>query len=177
MNMTIQDRLRKKGWSEEEIEKAVRIMKEAEDADKPSLIKLVDKALYWAALFLALLGNFVVSVVLIPFLLALTHYQLYVSIIVIATSFGMLFMLLIKDIDNLTPTHYIVAGAFLPAVAAINAVIITKIANMLIPIMRINNTEKNPYVIGIIYGVCFLIPYLISDSVHKFMKERVSKTK
>lgn len=167
---SLRQRLRDKGWSEKEIEKAVGIMSK----ERKGLIAALDKAIYWIVLIVMVLGSFLVSVVLIPILIVLNSFQLYLIITLIAFAFGLLFTLLIKEIDNLQTKHLILAGAFIPSVAVINAFIITTLANILIPVMQVKNALQNPFLVGITYGLAFTVPYLFSRSI-KRMEKQITK--
>lgn len=165
MKKDMKQRLREKGWSEKDIDHAAGIMERAEK-HKDSSHKFMDAAVYWFVLIAALIGNFVVSVVLIPMLLAYYSFHLYLMIVLMALTFGVVFTLLIKEIDDLTQTHYIMAGIFIPAVAIINVIFITNLANTLIQILKIG-TQHNPLVIGIVYGVTFVLPQIFKRWLHK----------
>jgi len=60
--------LRTKGWSDEEIAKTIKILKES-PAQKTKFETFVDKIIFWLALLLLVAGNFAISVVLVPFML------------------------------------------------------------------------------------------------------------
>src|SRR3989338_4234439 len=95
-------------WTKSEVERAVRILKESEDK-KPKGIKILDKSVYWIVLIVVVLGNMAVSIMLIPILLALRSFMLYLVIAVLGISFGFLFDMLIRDM-NLDKKHHVIAG-------------------------------------------------------------------
>ena len=61
--------LLRKGFSKKEAQKTVDILQEAEEK-KSVKIKFLDSIIYWALLLVAIIGNLVISIILIPFLLA-----------------------------------------------------------------------------------------------------------
>jgi len=158
MKPELKQQLLKKGWRSEEIEKTAKILKDAEK-DSPFLSSS-SQLVYWMALVVAVIGNFVVSVLIIPFLLSLKTFALYIVIALIGICFGFLVNLLIKDIDYLDPKHHIIAGIFIPAVALINIFIVTAIVNYFITATKLNEPLKNPLAIAFIYVIAFLFSYL-----------------
>ena len=154
------DRLEHKGWTSDEIEKARRILETAQEK-KSQKILVLDAVIYWVALFVAILGNVVVSVVLIPFLLALRDILLYVIIITLGVAFGLLFDLLIRDIDTLSSRHYIIAGIFIPCLAITNVFLMANFSNTLTVSMHLKNIHP-PLLVGAVYTIAFIAPYLLS---------------
>lgn len=152
-------RLKEKGWTQKEISKAIKIISTSEK-NKPKLIVVLDKLVYWFALILAIIGNLIISVVLIPFLLVLNYMQLYFVITIIAFSFGLLFSLLLRDIEGLDKRHHIIAGIFIPCLALINIYVMVNLANYLDKIFKLTKVTHNPVLISIVYAVFFILPYI-----------------
>ena len=132
--------------------------KKIRDQDVSSTL---NKVVYWGALLVAIVGNLIVSVVLIPFLLVLSKMQLYIIIIIIGIAFGALFNMLLKDIEELDKKHHVIAGIFIPALAIINVFIMTQLANYLTILIGVNNVPHNPIVISVIYVASFSLPYIL----------------
>ncbi|MBD3310048.1 hypothetical protein GF351_02415 [Candidatus Woesearchaeota archaeon] len=166
MAESIEQKLRKKGWSEKDIQEALRIIKAGQKKKRPG-VKLVDKIVYWAALFVAIIGNMVISLTLVPFLIALEGYSLYSIIAVLGLSFGFFFDLLIRDIEKLQTKHYIIAGLFIPGIAVVNVLYMTLVANQWINLLGIKTSLHNPVLIIILYVVAFMLPYFINKVVRK----------
>lgn len=122
----------------------------------------MNRVVYWTALLVALIGNLIISAALIPFLIVLKSFQLYIIIAILALSFGMLFNLLLKDIENVDKKHHIIAGIFIPGLAILNIFIITSLANHLIEVFKIANNPQNPYYISLVYIIAFLIPFVLN---------------
>ena len=106
---SLEKRLAEKGWAKKDIAKAIKLIEKAKQNKHPK-IKLLDKAVYWLSLLIAIIGNLVISVALVPFLLVLSSFQLYAILIVIGISFGLLFELLLRKIENLAARHHIFLG-------------------------------------------------------------------
>ena len=164
--MRIRENLRKKGWTKREIDKTLKIIREAKKNKHPA-IKFLDKTIYWISLIVAIIGNFIIAVVLIPFLLTLNSFQLYLIIVTIGMAFGLLFELLIRSITHLKTGHHLFFGFLMPVVAVVNIFIITNIADYFEKVFLIKNVH-NPLVVAIVYAVAFILPYAI---YHLFLKE------
>lgn len=164
--MKIRDTLKKRGWTEKEIDKTLKIIREARKNKHP-VIKFLDKIVYWIALVITIIGNFIISVALIPFLLTLNSFQLYLIIITVGIAFGLLFELLIRSITHLETKHHLFYGFIIPIIAIINVFLITNVANYFEKIFLIKNIY-NPLIVSIVYAIAFILPYAI---YHLFLKE------
>src|SRR3990167_755150 len=92
-------------------------------------------------------GNFVISVALIPELIALKGYQLYLIIITLGISFGLLFELLLRTIEHLNAKHHLFLGIIVPVLAVINIVIVSNNMKRLVGL----ENPQNPLAAGIVY--------------------------
>ncbi|MAE43147.1 hypothetical protein CMO93_05215 [Candidatus Woesearchaeota archaeon] len=155
----IKKKLLEKGWKKSDINRTLKIIEKAK-ANKHHHIKILDKSVYWISLIIAIIGNFIISLSLIPLLLALKSFPLYLVLITIGISFGLLFELLIRTIENLETRHHIFLTVIIPLVAIINVFIIVLFSNRLEEIINIQNPQ-NPLIIGIVYAGAFIIPYAV----------------
>ncbi len=163
----IKKRLAEKGWSKRDINKTIKLIEKAKKNKHPK-IKILDKAVYWFSLILAIIGNFIISIALIPVLLALKGIQLYIVIITIGLAFGLLFELLIRSIEHLKTKHHIFLSIIVPLIAIINFIIIVLLSNTIEKIIKIENLH-NPFSIGIVYAIAFILPFAIYQI---FLKDR-----
>ncbi len=152
--------LLKKGFSKKEAKKTVDIIQIAKEK-KSSKIKFLDSIIYWILLFVAIIGNMVISVVLIPFLLTFKKIPLYFIIVILAAMFGFLFDQLIRDIEHLERRHHIVAWAFIPALAVIDTYYMTSFTNHLTETLKLSLIIHSPVLISITYVFAFTLPYMI----------------
>jgi len=151
--------LAEKGWQEHHIERAVSTLHAAESV-KDSGTKLLDLVIYWVAMVLAVVGNFVLSIALIPVLLAFNDIALLISVAIAAILFGMTLDFVLKEIEHLRKTHLIIPELFIPAIALINVYIITNLSNDIARALQLPTTH-NPWTVSIIYMVCFVIPHFV----------------
>lgn len=162
-------RLLEKGFSKKEAKKTIDIIKKAKERKSPK-IKFLDAIIYWILLIVTIIGNMIISIILIPFLLAFKRIPLYLTIIILATMFGFLFDQLIRDIEHLEKKHHIIAGIFIPSLAIINVYYMTSFTNYLIQSLKLPITPKPPLLISIIYVVSFTLPYIIDNIIETSKK-------
>ena len=156
--------LLKKGFSKKEAQKTVDIIKKAKE--KKSLkIRFLDAVIYWVLLFVTIIGNLVISIILIPFLLAFKKIPLYLVIILLAAMFGYLFDILIRDIEHLENKHHIIAWVFIPALAIINTYYMTSFTNHLTEALKLPLAPHSPLLISVTYVSAFVLPYFIHNLV------------
>ena len=155
-------RLKKKGWSEKDIKKAVEIAQNAR-LNRLNKLSFLEKRIYWILLLVIIAVNFAISVALIPLLIALKGIFLYAVVIILGLFFGLILELVIRSIEHLEKKHHVFLAFIIPLIALINLFIITGIANNFSNILNIRNIQ-NPITITLIYTVSFTTPYLF----HRF---------
>lgn len=160
------ENLKEKGWSQEEIEKASKILEEAPEK-KSSTVIIIDEIAYWSGLILAILGNFVISVVLIPFLIVIKTVYLYLALIFLGVSFGWLFSILIDDIEKIKSSPHIVAWIFIPSIAVINIFIMVNLANHIAKLMEMSSSVHQAPFVSFVYVLSFMMPYLTLKFIKK----------
>jgi len=157
--------LSRRGWGRAEVSKAADILAHAEAVKNPSM-RFLEQAAFWIALLIAIVGNFIVSVVLVPFMLLLDGIGLYTTVFIIGVAFGTLFNVLIDYIEHLGQGQHILAGAFIPALALINIYIITRLSNTLEILMQLPTAAHSPAGISATYVIAFVLPYLLKHFEH-----------
>ncbi len=156
---TLRQKLLEKGWKEEEIEHALAVMGSVE-AKEPVPIKSSSPLLYWLTLVISIIGNFLIAVAIIPFLIVLSDVQLYFVIAILALSFGAMFNFLINTMEHLDPSHHVVAGVFIPALAAITIFVMVNVSNRLSAFFQ-SPIIHNPVWVAILYVIFFSAPYFM----------------
>ena len=125
-----------------------------------SKIQNMDDLLYWIILILSILGNFIVSIVLVPFLVAIQGWPLYLSVFGIAATFGYLFSFILRELEHLHPRQKIIANLLIPAIALINVTIITLLSNKLILLLGLRTEFHHPLMISGTYVLGYVVPNL-----------------
>lgn len=162
-------KLKKKGWSEEDILKAHSIIEARKRLDKSRTLPYMNRTLYWMAFFVIIIGNFLVSLILIPILLVINKFGLDLIILFLGLALGLLFNLLITDIEYVDVRHHIIIGVIIPAIAIINFFFIVHVTNWLNSILKISIVRPAPYTVTLLYVAAFLAPYIITR-----LKQRIS---
>lgn len=152
------DRLATKGWSDEEIDKTINLLEKAKEKRHP-FIYFLDEAVYWIALILTIIGNFAFSLGLLPLLITINNFSLYLIILLLAASFSIIMGVVIKDIEELETKHHLAMLLIMPVVGIANFFIVVNIANNNV-VAEALNTHHNPLLIGVVYLLSFLIPYI-----------------
>ena len=160
----IKNYLVEKGWKKSDINKTLKIIERAKKNKHPQ-IKVLDKFVYWFSLLIAIIGNLVISISLIPVLIVLKGPQLYLVIIALGLAFGLLFELLIRTIENLEIKHHLFLGIIIPIISIINFIIISNNMKELIGI----ESPQDPIITGAVYTIAFILPYI---SYQVFLKNR-----
>jgi hypothetical protein len=163
MKESLRQKLLKKGWTEEEISYTDEVIRSS-DMSKSSMLLKFEKVVYWLALMIAIFGNMIISVVLIPFFLLLHAGLLYMIVIMLGAGFGFLYDILIRDIEDLAGREMILENVFLPSLALINVGFMTYFGNILAQAWNLSNVH-NPFLVGLIYAISFIGPWLVKSYV------------
>jgi hypothetical protein len=159
MPKTLRQKLMEKGWSDEDIEHTLGILNSEEKQEKHAQYsQFSSPIIYWAGLVIAIVGNLLISVVFVPFLMILSSVQLYIIMGCMGSIFGAMFNLLLRDIEHIDAKHHVMAGAFIPAIALVTVFVMVTLANTFNVIIK-NPVQHNPYVISLIYVAAFSAPY------------------
>ncbi len=148
-------------WTSELAVKTEQILRRAESA-KPVWIRTVDRSLYWALLLITIVGNFILSVVLVPFLLIFKGFVLYFFLFFTAASFGWIFSFVLHNIERLQREQHIMAVIFIPCLALINVGIFAVLSNKLIILLKLATPPHNPFLIGGVYVLGYVLPGAVS---------------
>ena len=158
--------LQEKGWSEVEIQHAQAALERTERYDVQ-----FSKIVFWCAIIVVIFANIVVAGVLIPFLIALNQWVLYSAIIILAGTVGFLYNFLITDIGHLERKHHVWAGILIPILALGNIIAVVLLSNKFIEDAHISNVKQNPYMIGVMFALAFILPYII-DRIRLMIVEK-----
>jgi len=165
MDKKILEKLRKKGWKKKDIKETIKIIERKKQKSKKMIF--LDKIVYWVALFIAIIGNMLIAVSILPFLLTLNEVLLYLIIVIMGLAFGLLFEIIIRDIENLEKKHHIIITILMPSISLIFFFIITIVANNIKKIIGIGTITHEPLIVGTIYAVAFILPYAVYQLILK----------
>ena len=105
-------------------------------------------------------GNFIVSIVLVPFLLVLNSYILFALVIILGGTIGFLYNFLITDIGHLEKKHHVFAGIVIPLVAVLNLGVVVYATNRFISQLEVAN-QHNPWVVSVVFAAAVILPAII----------------
>ncbi|MEA3514177.1 MAG: hypothetical protein U9R34_01760 [Nanoarchaeota archaeon] len=159
MKTTLRERLLAKGWPPEEVDYTLAVLKSKEEK-KSRLMQVIEHMIYWLAIIIAIIGNIVVAVVLIPFFLVLHAFYLYLIIIMLALGFGFLYDILLADLERLVGREMIRESIFIPALALISVGFMTYFANVLADTWNLSISHQ-PLFVGMVYALVFVSPWFV----------------
>ena len=149
-------RLKEKGWSEHDIKRAERSLSHQTEQDIH-----FSKIVFWCALLVTIVGNIILSLILIPFLLVLNSWVLYFIVVILALMIGFIYNFLITDLGHLELKHHLAASIIIPCIALANVLIMVFAANHLIEQSALQSSAHSPGVISLIFAVAFILPYVV----------------
>ena len=145
-----------RGFTKDEARKTVKIL---EQGKNKSIFKEADAWMNYVLLIVAIIGNMIIAIMLVPFLLAFKTIPLYITIALIAVMFGYLFATIIRGLDE-KARGGVIAGLFLPAIALINSYFMVEFANFVTTTLTLPNEIHSPIIITAIYTSAFIAPFL-----------------
>tara|TARA_Y100000310_G_scaffold268334_1_gene280860 strand:- start:115 stop:591 length:477 start_codon:yes stop_codon:yes gene_type:complete len=154
------EKLEAHGWSETEIKHTQSELEKVASHDVH-----FSKIVFWSALVVIIFANLIVSLVLIPFLIALQEWFLYLIIAILAATVGFLYNFLIMDIGHLEKKHHLAAGIIIPIIALVNMIIMVLVANKFIADLNVDNVHS-PWLVAVVFAVAFILPYIV-DKIRK----------
>jgi hypothetical protein len=147
--------LRKKGWSEEEIQQAKAILiKHKEDPDS----KFFKNFTLGIVLFMILLFSVIALIVIKPFLIIPNKYIVFLIIALIGTFIGVIVSMAIKDIDIIQKQKATMISYGFPVVTAGAGIFLIRTLQRTATVFATTN-QYNAILIGLLYGFFALIPF------------------
>jgi len=156
-----------KGWSKEEIDRAMVILKYGKSNQKNFKTNWMQSHhLYWIGLIITILMNTILSILLVPFLVVIKHSVVYIFIILFATGFGYVFNFILHDIEIKESRNPVISWLLIPAMAVINSYVIVDLTNHFFIFTGIRADVYNPLIVSIVYILAFMVPYLHARTPH-----------
>lgn len=149
--------LQAKGWSDRELLRAEQILEHAEKHDI-----FLSRFALWSIIIVVIISNIIVSLVLVPFLVFFQPWALYLVLILLAALVGWVYNFLITDVKHLERKHHILAGIIVPLIALGNMALIVIMAQKFMEKGAISSPAVNPWMMGILFGVVFIIPSIVA---------------
>lgn len=138
--------------------KPYRMNLEYKKQDYTQYSKNAARILYWLVILMLTICNFLIFIILIPFVLILRSTHLFLVVGAIGLVFGFIFSFLINDIEHLEPKHHRFAAGFIPAIGIINIFILINIEQFLRGFYFYRNVDK--FYASFVYLIMFMLPYV-----------------
>ena len=154
------DKLRAKGWSEEEIKHAHKVISKAKRAKHPHRHAL-QETVFWALIIASSFAAAAIAYWFIPILTLFKDSVVYPFTIIIGLAFGLLFSHVMHELEHLERHHHLIIHTIIP---------LSAIVSFLLVIGRTNNfgaEVHNGILIGCTYALSFLSPYIYHTIKHK----------
>lgn len=145
--------LKEKGWSVPEMSRVKLASAHSEQYDKH-----FSKIVFWSALLVIIFANVLVSLMLIPVLVALTNVLLYSIVVVLGSTIGFLYHFLIRDIGHLERKHHLLAGIIIPVLALANLALVVLWSNKFIADLGVQNQQHNAWLLGAVFAAALIVP-------------------
>ena len=115
---------------------------------------------FWSSIVVVVCANLLVSLILVPFLTILnTVFFDFISLLV-AFIVGLLYAFLLLDVAHLEKSHTFLAGFFVPVISIANGIFLWFVVAGYIELSGGIITRQNPWMISVLYGVVFAVPYV-----------------
>lgn len=155
--MSVSDKLKEHGWDDQEIDRVDNILNKKQKMIHDHSHKVV----YWTILLVLLIANFMISMVLIPFLIIINKIVLFTITASLGALFGVVFSHLIFDLEHLERRHHIFAAVFIPLIGIINIYLMIQVAESVAALFQLQSYQ-DPFTIALVYAIFFLLPYVIT---------------
>lgn len=144
--------LRRKGWTETEIERAFLILNSAYKKKSPK-IKFLDKAIYWIVLIFLIIINIATVGLFVPIFLVIGGFFLYFLVFIVGLVFGWLFSFMINEIEELDQKDHLVDGLMIIALALVGVWVSLSLLS------KVSQLRANSFLVAAIYVVAYMLPY------------------
>ena len=150
------EELKKKGWSEHEIKHATKALEKTKKY-RHAHHNLLNETLFWAILALSIFAIAALTYWVTPIFIYAKNTYLLPILFIIGISFGLIFQVIIKDLENLQVHHHTSILVLVPITGIISGVAI--FGSITQPEI-IGGIKHNPYVASIVFSASFLLPYI-----------------
>ena len=135
-----------------------RVRRSASRKDKLPLVKMLDRLLFWLALFLAIAANIIVLVGVSPLIIRMPLWFVLLCFSVIGLCCGFFIDNILRDID-LTARHYAAFGLIMPLIATLTILFTFDQINS--AVREIGFIVKiNPLLVLLVYIISFSLPHI-----------------
>ncbi len=149
------DKMRKKGWSEQDLVHADLIFSQHEETHH-IVNSIYDKILHWIVFLTMIIGNFMVFFFLLPFIMIITGNFIYLLVALVAVLIGAVFETVINGMTALKGHHQFILAVVIPLISL--GVFMYELLYAE-GVFKYNTYKVTP--ICITYALFFILPYYI----------------
>lgn len=151
--MDLRKRLEKKGWSKTEIDRAIMVVSARDEHHSDFIV-------YWITLVLGIVGNIVISIMVVHPYIAGIPLISYMIIIVLGLSFGVLYEGLLRHTQAMGQGRYKTDAIFAVCIAFASMTYIALLGKGISQIYQ-QASFPHPLLMGLVYAAFFSVPFLV----------------
>lgn len=153
----MEKRLHLRGWSKKEINHANSIFAKAEH-HKHRHVALLENSLFWFTLATGIVGNLILSLVLIPIFIAGNDFFTYLLTALFGFLLGTIVFGIVKHMRWLASHHHLFLALLIPLLGIFNFFFVVQRVNSFNLSIGLKNFH-DPWIVGVVYFVSFALPY------------------
>ncbi len=167
MSEHLKKRLKDKNWTSGELNHLSHMLKKVEKNRKP-LIKKVENILFWCILLFAILCSLSLSFVFVFLFIFIKSSWVYAISAVFGFMFGMLFEVLLRNIDWIETKHHCIGGVIIFLVVILNLIIFSSDFSSKNSLFGLVDIQKfQTILVGVLYCMAFVAPFILNKITAK----------
>ncbi|MFP4523000.1 MAG: hypothetical protein ACOCQQ_00070 [Candidatus Nanoarchaeia archaeon] len=167
-----ENHLRKKGWSEEEIDSVKEIIKRREEKSPQKKKHVFAQVSLWISLCMVLLLGIIGVLLVEPFLFVVSPAGAIIIIGIAGLFVGTFAGIIVRDIELVEKKHHLFIGSIFPIISIITSIFLIATIKDILTLYTTNHYSA--FVLGIVYGLCALATYLMVLEIKKRGESRGS---
>lgn len=159
------EKLKKKGWSQKELDRVHKVMKQSH-SKKTAYHKVLDAAISWVMFIIIILGNIAVLFAVMPTLVLFPNPIIFLILLVLGLAFGFLFELVLSDMDHLfAGHHHVFLYVLIPYLAVTGGIFILNFGMKTLP--NVFLIERSALLMSLVYALSFFVPFLLTKLIFR----------
>lgn len=151
-------KLKKKGWSEDEVEHA-RLVFEEHRLEHHIFPPIVDLTIYWIVIITIVASNIAAFFFMLPMIVVFDNIFSYAFIGVLGFSLGLVFELVMRDLTHLEKHHKFFISAIIPVLSVLIFLYLMYFIQR--NFQPISNPFRHPLYFSLTYSISFILPYYV----------------
>lgn len=151
-------KMKKKGWSEDEIEHA-RIVFSEHELKHHVYAPIWDIAIHWFLFLVIIIANVFAFVFMLPMIIVADSIYTYLILGVLGLGMGLVFEIVINDMSHLQKHHHFFVALLVPLLSICFMLIVMYSIQQRVDF--IIDSFRHSLQISVTYAVCFMLPYYL----------------